>query len=181
MIRQTKNNVSPSDFSLLLISMAARSLRRSLTNIPIARDFNEQAPLLGRRMSGYIGTSYQRVNTFWGDFIRFVQRGPVVDLGVGIIIASVFGDLTRSLMDDILSPPIGLAFGSSLVNVFIVLKQGKTPDRRYNTLEEARNDGAVTENVGIFLQQIIRFFIICFILYWVIRGKCNRSLNISFI
>lgn len=90
--------------------------------------------------------SYQAINCFWADFHNFLAQGTAVDFGVGVIVGGMFSEITSSLMKDILSPPFELLLGRSLTNWFYVLKQGKTPGKVYHTLEEAKEDGAITEN-----------------------------------
>ncbi|CAG8433099.1 7770_t:CDS:10 [Ambispora gerdemannii] len=104
------------------------------------------------------------------DFLN-KRGGNVVDLGVGIIIGGAFSSLVNSFVVDILTPPLGLLFrGSNLVNWFIILRPGEHPDQKYNTPEEAQADGAVTENVGRFLNNLIQFFTLTFALFWIMYG-----------
>lgn len=81
--------------------------------------------------------------TWWTDFRNFLGQSNAVDLGIGLIVGTVFNKLVASLLEDILMPPVELLIGSTLVNLFVVLKQGKTADAIYNTVQEAIKDGAV--------------------------------------
>ncbi|CAG8750420.1 7564_t:CDS:2, partial [Acaulospora morrowiae] len=106
----------------------------------------------------------------WKDFKDFLNNrgGNVVDLGIGIIIGSAFSMMVNSFVSDILTPPLGLiSYGTSLQNYFIVIRPGKTPNATYSTPEQARDDGAVTENVGIFINTIINFVFVVFTLFWI--------------
>lgn len=116
------------------------------------------------------GASVSAVKSWWVNFKAFIHNGSSVELGIGFIIGGTFTDLMRSLMDDIVSPPMEMAFGSTLKNVFVVLKSGaSSKEKSYNTLEEARSDGAVTENFGLFIQNFFNFVIIAFVLYLLIQ------------
>ncbi|CAJ0649099.1 2471_t:CDS:2 [Entrophospora sp. SA101] len=106
----------------------------------------------------------------WKKFKEFVhdKGGNVVDLGIGIIVGGAFTNVVTSFVMDILTPPLGLVLhGSNLENFFIVIRPGNTPNATYNTVAEAQADGAVTENVGMFISTIINFFLICITLFWI--------------
>jgi large conductance mechanosensitive channel len=104
------------------------------------------------------------------EFKEFAMRGNVVDMAVGIIIGSAFSTIVRSLVDDILMPPIGLLFGDvDFTNYFAVLKAG-SPAGPYETIAAAQEAGAVTINYGVFINAIITFLIIAFAMFLVIRG-----------
>jgi large conductance mechanosensitive channel len=85
------------------------------------------------------------------------MRGNVVDMAVGIIIGGTFGIIVKSLVSDIIMPPIGLLFGKvDFSNLFILLKEG-TVVGPYNTLVDAQKAGAIAINYGIFINTIISF------------------------
>ena len=85
------------------------------------------------------------------EFKKFAMRGNVIDMAVGIIVGAAFGTIVKSLVDDVLTPPIGLLLGGvDFGNLFIVLKQGATPGP-YAALADAKAAGAVTVNYGVFL------------------------------
>ncbi|KAK3839547.1 MAG: large-conductance mechanosensitive channel [Linnemannia elongata] len=105
----------------------------------------------------------------WHDFKEFIQRGNIIDLGVGLVIGGAFSKVLNSFVDDILTPPLGLVIaGSNLENWFIVLKYGKNGKKVYNTPQEAQEDGAVTENVGRFLMTAINFVLVAITLFLII-------------
>ncbi|KAG0238220.1 hypothetical protein BGW42_006500 [Actinomortierella wolfii] len=111
---------------------------------------------------------------FWDEWKNFINRGNVVDLGIGIVIGGAFTGLIDSLVADILTPPLSLwAMGTNLENSFIVLRHGRTPGMKYTTVEEAQADGAVTENTGHFLKACINFLFIAFCLFWVMKAMHN--------
>ncbi|KAI1303366.1 hypothetical protein EDD11_005417, partial [Mortierella claussenii] len=81
---------------------------------------------------------------FWDEWKLFVNRGNVIDLGIGVVIGGAFSDIIDSFVADILTPPLSLwAAGTNLENSFIVLKHGRTPGKVYTTYFEAQADGAV--------------------------------------
>jgi large conductance mechanosensitive channel len=104
------------------------------------------------------------------EFKEFAMRGNVVDMAVGIIIGAAFGTIVKSLVDDIIMPPIGLLLGKvDFSNLFLVIKQG-TIAGPFNTVAEAHKAGAVTINYGIFANTVISFLIVAFAVFLLIRG-----------
>jgi large conductance mechanosensitive channel len=103
------------------------------------------------------------------EFKEFLMRGNVVDMAVGIIIGGAFVNIVKSLVDDILMPPIGLLLGGvDFSNVFLVLKEGARPGP-YAALTDAKAAGAVSINFGIFLNSVISFLIVAFSVFLLIR------------
>ena len=104
------------------------------------------------------------------EFREFAVKGNVVDMAVGIIIGAAFGTIVTSLVKDIIMPPIGLLLGGvDFSNLFLVLKQG-TPPSPYGNLAAAQAAGAVTLNVGQFINTVISFLIVAFSVFLVIRA-----------
>jgi large conductance mechanosensitive channel len=103
------------------------------------------------------------------EFKKFAMRGNVVDMAVGIIIGAAFGAIVKSLVDDMLMPPIGLLLGGvDFSNFFVVLKEGTAPGP-YAALADAKAAGAVTVNYGVFLNSIISFLIVGFAVFLLVR------------
>lgn len=103
------------------------------------------------------------------EFKEFAMRGNVVDMAVGIIIGGAFGTIVKSLVDDILMPPIGLLLGGvDFSNLFVVLRSGATPGP-YAALADAKAAGAVSINYGIFLNGVVSFLIVAFAVFLLIR------------
>ena len=103
------------------------------------------------------------------EFKDFAVRGNVVDMAVGIIIGAAFGTIVKSLVSDIIMPPIGLALGNvDFANIFSVIKQGATAGP-YESLAAAQEAGAVTINWGVFINTIISFIIVAFCVFLIIR------------
>jgi large conductance mechanosensitive channel len=108
------------------------------------------------------------------EFKAFAMRGNVLDLAVGIIIGGAFGTIVKSLVNDVIMPPIGLALGNvDFSNLFILLKDGAKGPPPYSTLAEAQAAGAVTVNYGVFVNSIIAFLIVAFAVFLVVRAA-NR-------
>jgi len=104
------------------------------------------------------------------EFKEFAMRGNVVDMAVGIIIGGAFGTIVKSLVSDVMMPPIGLLLGGvDFSNFFAVLKEGTAPGP-YAALAEAQAAGAVTINYGIFLNALISFLIVAFAVFLLIKG-----------
>ena len=104
------------------------------------------------------------------EFKEFVMRGNVVDMAVGIIIGAAFGTIVKSLVADVIMPPIGLALGNvDFNNIFSVLKAGD-PGVPYATLADAQAAGAVTVNWGVFIMTVISFLIVAFAIFMLVRS-----------
>src|SRR5262245_23487865 len=103
------------------------------------------------------------------EFKEFALKGNVVDMAVGIIIGAAFGAIVNSLVTDIITPIIGLGTGGiDFSNRFVLLKQGTAPGP-YPTLAVAKAAGAVTLNVGTFINLVLNFIIVAFALFMVIK------------
>ena len=105
----------------------------------------------------------------WREFREFAMRGNVVDLAVGIILGAAFTTIVNSLVSDIIMPPIGLAIGGiDFSNLFVTLRGGS-----YSTVEAAKAAGAVTVNYGLFLNAVLRFVIVAFAVFLLVK-QINR-------
>lgn len=105
------------------------------------------------------------------DFRAFILRGNVLDLAVAVVIGAAFGAIVKSLTDDVIMPPIGLALGHiDFSNLFIVLKNGTNPPGPYTTVAKAHEAGAVTLNYGSFVNSIVTFLIIAFCVFILVRA-----------
>ncbi len=103
------------------------------------------------------------------EFKEFAMRGSMVDLAIGVIIGAAFGKIVTSLVNDVIMPPIGLLLGK-VVFSNLIINLGNVP---YATLAEAQAAGAVTINYGAFLNTVIDFIIVAFVIFLVIR-QINR-------
>ena len=107
------------------------------------------------------------------EFKEFAMKGNVVDMAVGIIIGAAFGTIIKSLVNDVLMPPIGLMLGDvDFSNLFVVLKEGTTPGP-YETVALAAEAGAVTMNWGVLINNIISFIIVAIAVFFVIKWINN--------
>jgi large conductance mechanosensitive channel len=103
------------------------------------------------------------------EFKAFAMHGNVIDLAVGVIIGAAFTTIVSSLVNDIITPPLGLALGGlDFSNLFVVLKGGS-----FATLAEAQKAGAVTLNYGLFLNAVLKFAIVALVLFLLIN-QLNR-------
>ncbi len=110
------------------------------------------------------------------EFRTFIMRGNVVDMAVGIIIGGAFGTIVKSLVDDVIMPPIGLALGRvEFGDKFVVLKEGVTAPAPYATLADAQAAGAVTLNWGLFINAVVAFLIVGFAVFLLVRAV-NRMM-----
>jgi large conductance mechanosensitive channel len=104
------------------------------------------------------------------EFKEFALKGNVIDMAVGIIIGAAFGTIITSLVNDVIMPPIGLVLGGvDFANLFILLKAGD-PAGPYAALADAQAAGAVTINYGVFINVIISFLIVAFVMFLLIRS-----------
>lgn len=107
------------------------------------------------------------------EFREFAVRGNVMDMAVGIIIGGAFGTVVKSFVDDVLMPPIGILIGDvDFQDMLVVLREG-SPGGPYETLAAAREAGAVTLNLGLFINATVSFIIVAFAVFMVIRAM-NR-------
>jgi len=105
------------------------------------------------------------------EFKEFAMRGNVVDMAVGIVIGAAFGAIIKSLVADVIMPPIGLLLGGvDFSNLFLVLKDAAGGAGAYASLADAQAAGAVTINYGAFINTIISFIIIAFAIFMLIKG-----------
>ena len=103
---------------------------------------------------------------FVSEFKEFIAKGNVLDLAIGVIIGAAFGKIVTSLTDDIIMPVIGLALGKvDFANLFIAMN-----GQHYATIAEAKKAGVGTINYGLFLNALINFLIIAFIIFMIVKA-----------
>ncbi len=104
------------------------------------------------------------------EFKKFAMRGNVVDMAVGIVIGGAFGTIVKSLVSDVIMPPIGLLLGGvDFSDLFVTLQEGSTAGP-YATLEAAQAAGAVVVSYGVFLNSVISFLIVAFAVFLLIKS-----------
>jgi len=100
-----------------------------------------------------------------GDFQSFIARGNVIDLAIGVVIGAAFTTIVTSLVDDLLNPIIGLLVGGiDFSNLFVVLSGERGP-----SLDATRQSGAAVLAVGRFINAVIKFIIVAFAVFWLVR------------
>lgn len=101
----------------------------------------------------------------WNDFKKFIFKGNIVDMAIGVIIGGAFGKIVTSLVNDIIMPVLSVVTGKiKFENLFIVLGSGS-----YDTVEEAQAAGASTLNYGLFITAVVDFFIVAVCIFLAIR------------
>jgi len=104
------------------------------------------------------------------EFKEFAMKGSVLDMAVGIVIGAAFGTIINSLVADVIMPPIGLLLGNvDFSNLFVVLKEGKVAGP-YVSLAAAKAAGAVSVNIGVFINTLINFVILAFAIFLLVRS-----------
>ena len=103
------------------------------------------------------------------EFKEFAVKGNMVDMAVGIIIGAAFGTVVKSVVSDILMPIVSSVFGTpDFANLFIILKDPS--GGMYETIEAAREAGAVVLGYGLFINNLIAFVIVALVLFFVVKG-----------
>ncbi|RLC58347.1 MAG: large conductance mechanosensitive channel protein MscL [Chloroflexota bacterium] len=104
------------------------------------------------------------------EFKEFALRGNVVDMAVGIIVGAAFSTIVKSLVNDIIMPPIGLLLGGvDFADLFILLRAG-SPAGPYASLADAQAAGAVPVSFGLFINNVISFLVVAFVMFLLIRS-----------
>ena len=100
------------------------------------------------------------------EFKEFAMKGNMLDMAVGIVLGAAFGTIVKSLVGDIFMPIIGHFMGGvDFSNIFITLGDGK-----FDALKAAQDAGAATVNIGLFINSVIAFLIVAWILFMVVKG-----------
>ena len=106
------------------------------------------------------------------EFKEFIAKGNMLDLAIGVVLGAAFGAVINSLVSDLINPIIGLMGGANFDNMFLVLKEGTTAGP-YLDPETAQKAGAVTLNYGKFFTAILKFLVVGFALFMVVKAA-NR-------
>lgn len=117
----------------------------------------------------------------WNDFKRFLARGSVLDMAVGIVVGTAFGAIARSLVDNVLMPPIGLLLrGADFSDLFVTLQSG-SPAGPYATLAEAQSAGAVVIGYGTFINTVVSFLIVAGAMFLVVTwvGRLSEKEEVA--
>jgi large conductance mechanosensitive channel len=103
------------------------------------------------------------------EFKEFALKGNVIDLAIGIIIGAAFNKVVQSLVNDIIMPPVGMLMGKMDFSAMFVNLSGK----QFETLAEAKKAGAATLNYGLFINTMVDFSIMAFVVFIMVR-QINR-------
>ena len=107
------------------------------------------------------------------EFKAFIMRGSVVDLAVGLVVGAAFTTIVTSFVEDIINPIIGLLIGGvDFSNVFVVLS-----GERRASLQATRDGGAAVLALGSFINTIIKFLIVSFAIFWVVKALSRLRLH----
>lgn len=109
-------------------------------------------------------------NKVLNEFREFAVRGSVIDMAVGIIIGGAFGSIAKSLVNDIIMPPLGLILSDADFTGFYILLHAGTPPPPYSSLAAAQAAGAVTINYGLFLNAILSFLVVAWATFFLVRS-----------
>jgi large conductance mechanosensitive channel len=115
------------------------------------------------------------------EFKEFALKGNVIDLAVGIVIGAAFTSIVNSLVADIIMPPIGLLLGKvDFSNLFVILRDGKVPGP-YEALSAAKAAGAVSINIGLFINAVISFAIVAFSVFMIVKvfNRLKREKDVA--
>ena len=103
--------------------------------------------------------------SFKEDFKKFAMRGNVIDMAVGVIVGGAFGKIVGSLVNDVIMPPLGMVVGKmDFTNLFVALN-----GKEYATLEAAKKAGAPVLAYGSFVNTVLNFLILAFVVFMLIR------------
>ena len=106
------------------------------------------------------------------EFKKFALRGNVLDMAIGVILGAAFGKIITSLVTDVLMPPIGLLLGKVDFSALFINLSGKS----YATLAEAKAASAATLNYGLFINAVIDFVIVAFVVFLLVK-QFNRLME----
>jgi large conductance mechanosensitive channel len=116
-----------------------------------------------------------RGEAMWREFRDFAVRGNVVDLAVGLILGAAFTTIVNSLVNDVIMPPIGLLLGGIDFSDFFITIKGAS----YPTVAAAKAGGAVTINYGLFINAIIKFVIVAFAVFILVKQINRLKINMG--
>ncbi len=109
------------------------------------------------------------------EFKAFIMRGNVLDLAVGFIVGGAFGTIVKSLVDDVIMPPIGLALNNVDFSSLMLILSDPKAAAPYHSVAEAKAAGAVTINYGLFINSIVSFLIVAFAVFLLVRAANRLS------
>jgi len=107
----------------------------------------------------------------FNEFKEFISRGNVIDLAIGVIIGGAFSTIVKSMVDNLLMPPLGLLFGNvDFADLYVVLKRGSEAIPDGATLEMAKEVGVVTFNYGQFITDLLSFLLLALGVFLIVKA-----------
>jgi large conductance mechanosensitive channel len=120
---------------------------------------------------------------FVEEFKKFTLRGNLIDLAIGFTVGAAFSTVAKSLVNDVIMPPVGMLLGGmDFADLFILLRQGSEELPPYSTLKAAQSSGAVTVNYGLFINNVIALVLVALVMFLIIRliNKLEAKLEEQF-
>lgn len=117
-----------------------------------------------------------------GDFKKFALRGNLIDMAVGFTVGAAFTSVAKSLVSDIIMPPLGFLLGKSDFSDLFIVLNSSDPDKTYTTLAQAQEAGLTTINYGLFINNIISFMLVALAMFLIIRliNQLDKRLEDTF-
>lgn len=106
----------------------------------------------------------------WQEFKKFIARGNVIDLAVGIIMGTAFTAIVQSLVNDVVMPPVGVILGGADFSDLFVLLQDVPEGETVQSLAQAETLGLATINIGVFINAVINFLIVALVVFFLVRS-----------
>lgn len=135
----------------------------------ISEEINERIDIIEDEVNKQSGVLKKKIDVFYSGWRKFAFKDDIINIAIGMIIATSFKNLVNSLVVDIITPClIGVGVGANTEDLFIILREGSS-NETYNTLTKAKEDGAVTLNYGLFIHVFIDLIFVSIILYLMMR------------
>ena len=135
----------------------------------ISEEINERIDIIEDEVNKQSGVFKKKIDVFYSGWRKFAFKDDIINIAIGMIIATSFKNLVNSLVVDIITPClIGFGVGANTEDLFIILREGSS-NETYNTLTKAKEDGAVTLNYGLFIHVFIDLIFVSIILYLMMR------------
>jgi large conductance mechanosensitive channel len=112
----------------------------------------------------------------WQEFKKFIARGNVIDLAVGIIMGAAFTSIVQSLVNDVIMPPVGVILGGADFSDIFILLQDVPEGETVQSVAQAEELGLATINIGIFINAVINFLIVAIVVFFLVRSV-NRLMD----
>ena len=147
--------------------------------IPISNCIEDRINVIEDQIMGQSIVLKKKMNTFYSGWRKFAFKDDIINVAIGMIIATSFKNLVKSLVVDIITPClIGFGVGSNTEDLFIIFRRGPS-NKTYYTLKQAKDDGAVTLNYGLFIYVFIDLIFVSIVLYSTLKfiNKIKKEMN----